>query len=142
MHQDGDIISFTVWFPRGKLNSIAQTIAAHVKNMTVGVTKGFQYVMKAAHSHFPMEFLIHKNGAMVEVRNFLGSKEVHAVDAMPGVTFIYDKEKKNELRVVGNDVQYVSQTAARVHQSCRIHNKDLRKFLDGVYVSESGPLAE
>ena len=49
-----------------------RTVASHIENMITGVTKGFRYVMKAAHAHFPMEFMIHKNGTVVDVRNFLG----------------------------------------------------------------------
>jgi large subunit ribosomal protein L9e len=38
--------------------------------------------------------------------------------------------------VEGNDVQNVSQSAASIHTSCLVKNKDIRKFLDGIYVSE------
>lgn len=31
--------------------------------------------------------------------------------------------------------------AALIHQSCAVKNKDIRKFLDGIYVSEKGTLA-
>lgn len=47
-----------------------------------------------------------------------------------------DKDRKNEIRVEGNDIEKVSYTCAKIRQSCRIHNKDLRKFLDGVYIAE------
>jgi large subunit ribosomal protein L9e len=30
--------------------------------------------------------------------------------------------------------------AALIHQSCAIRHKDIRKFLDGIYVSEKGPI--
>jgi hypothetical protein len=30
--------------------------------------------------------------------------------------------------------------AALIHQSCFIRKKDIRKFLDGIYVSEKGPI--
>lgn len=33
----------------------------------------------------------------------------------------------------GNDLEKVSQSAARVHQAALIHNKDIRKFLDGAF---------
>jgi large subunit ribosomal protein L9e len=38
--------------------------------------------------------------------------------------------------VEGNDIQNVSQSAASIHTSCLVKNKDIRKFLDGIYVSE------
>ncbi|CAL5999916.1 Ribosomal_protein L6 [Hexamita inflata] len=133
-----DALQITVWFPRGKLNAMPRTIASHITNMITGVTKGFYFVMKAAHAHFPMEFVV-KTG-LVEVRNYIGQKEVHTTEILPGVTVTADKEKKNEIKVTGNDIEAVSYTCAKIHQSCRIHNKDIRKFLDGVYVAERGTL--
>ena len=34
------------------------------------------------------------------------------------------------------DIDKVSLTCAHVFQSCTVHDKDRRKFLDGIYVSE------
>ena len=42
--------------------------------------------------------------------------------------------------VVGNSIEAVSQSAASISTSTQIHNKDIRKFLDGLYVSEKGVL--
>ena len=42
--------------------------------------------------------------------------------------------------MIGNDIAVVSLTAARIQQSTNIRHKDLRKFLDGIYVSEKGPI--
>lgn len=33
---------------------------------------------------------------------------------------------------------FSSLLAADIHQSCLVKNKDIRKFLDGIYVSEGG----
>jgi large subunit ribosomal protein L9e len=33
-------------------------------------------------------------------------------------------------------------STALIHQQCLVKNKDIRKFLDGVYVSESGLLVK
>ena len=32
--------------------------------------------------------------------------------------------------------------AASIHGVCRVRNKDIRKFLDGIYVSEKGTISE
>lgn len=48
-------VKVVVWFPRGKVNAIARTIATHIENMITGVIRGYKYTMKAAHNHFPME---------------------------------------------------------------------------------------
>lgn len=31
-------------------------------------------------------------------------------------------------------------TAASIHGICRVRNKDIRKFLDGIYVSDRGAI--
>jgi len=45
---------------------------------------------------------------------------------------------KDEIALTGNDIQAVSQSAASIQQACNVKNKDIRKFLDGIYVSEKG----
>ena len=42
----------------------------------------------------------------------------------------------------GNDIENVSRSTALIHQQCLVKNKDIRKFLDGIYVSESGLLVK
>ena len=37
-------------------------------------------------------------------------------------------------------LQDVGRCAALIHQSCLAKNKDIRKFLDGIYVAEKGPI--
>ena len=41
---------------------------------------------------------------------------------------------KDELVLEGNDLEEVSHQAAIMHQLCAVKNKDIRKFLDGIYV--------
>lgn len=36
----------------------------------------------------------------------------------------------------GNDIEKVSQSAALINGAAKVKNKDIRKFLDGIYVSE------
>ena len=47
---------------------------------------------------------------------------------------------KDELIIEGTDVDLTSRTCALIHQICLVKNKDIRKFLDGIYVSEKGPI--
>ena len=49
---------------------------------------------------------------------------------------------KDELVVEGNDLEAVSQSAALIQQSTTVKNKDIRKFLDGMYVSERKNIVE
>ena len=59
-----------------------------------------------------------------------------------GVKIDVSKDQKDELVLVGNDIENVSQSAASIHQCTLVKNKDIRKFLDGIYVSEKGEIKE
>merc|ERR1712093_969571 len=74
----------------------------------------------------------------VEIRNFLGEKRVRHVQLLDGVTISESKSQKDEIVLEGNDVDMVSQSAASIHGQTLVRNKDIRKFLDGIYVSEKG----
>ena len=78
----------------------------------------------------------------------------------PGVEAEISKAQKDELILLGNSLEAVSQSAADIQQICRVRNKDIRKvwlpeilhaggipltdakFLDGLYVSEKGNIVE
>lgn len=103
--------------------------------MIKGVTKGFLYRMRAVYAHFPINIIIQENGTAVEIRNFLGEKAVRNVKMAEGVKIEESQSQKDEVILTGNDIQNVSQSAASIQGVCRVRHKDIRKFLDGVYVS-------
>merc|ERR1711955_2355 len=125
------------WFGLRKELAAVRTICSHITNMTTGVTKGYQYKMKAVYAHFPINCAISEENTLVEVRNFLGEKYVRKVRMHEGVT-CKNSGQKDELIVEGNSIEAVSQSAALIQQSTSVKNKDIRKFLDGLYVSEKG----
>lgn len=98
--------------------------------------------MRLVHAHFPINIAIPKDGKSLEIKNFLGGKEVHKVDMLPGTTCKMSEALKDEIIFEGIDNQNLSLTCAQVSQSCRIGAKDDRKFLDGIFVSEKGTIAE
>lgn len=53
-----------------------------------------------------------------------------------GVTIERSSAVKDELVLTGNDIELVSGSAALINQSCHVRKKDIRKFLDGIYVAE------
>ena len=59
------------------------------------------------------------------------------IDAPEGVLISKKEEDKNSLTVQGINLNDVSQVCARIQQSTVIQDKDLRSFLDGIYVSEA-----
>ncbi|XP_055540789.1 60S ribosomal protein L9 [Wyeomyia smithii] len=124
------------WFGSKKEIAAVRTVCSHIENMIKGVTKGFQYKMRAVHAHFPINCVISENNSLVEIRNFLGEKHIRRVKMQPGVTVVNSQKQKDELILEGNDIEAVSLSAALIQQSTTVRNKDIRKFLDGLYVSE------
>ncbi|SCW01915.1 LAFE_0E10066g1_1 [Lachancea fermentati] len=117
-----------------------RTVKSLVANMVTGVTKGFKYKMRYVYAHFPINVnVIEKEGQkFVEIRNFLGDKKVREVPVREGVEIEFSTTQKDEIVLSGNSIENVSQNAADIQQICRVRNKDIRKFLDGIYVSEKG----
>ena len=131
-------VQVDLWFANRKQLACVRTVCSHVDNMITGVTRGFCYKMRFVYSHFPINVTL--SGNIVEIRNFLGEKRVRKVKLMPGVDYIRSANVKDEICLTGNDIALVSLTAAQIQQATNIRKKDLRKFLDGIYVSEKGPI--
>jgi large subunit ribosomal protein L9e len=92
------------------------------------------------YSHFPINTVIENGGKTIEIRNFLGEKMQRRVDMLPGVVVERSTDAKDEITVTGNDLDLVTQSCALIHQKALVRNKDIRKFLDGMYVSEGGAI--
>ena len=92
--------------------------------------------MRLVHAHFPINIAIPKDGKSIEIKNFLGGKQVQKVEMQAGCTCRMSPELKDEIIFEGIDNALLSLTCAQISQSCYIGDKDDRKFLDGVYVSE------
>lgn len=51
-------------------------------------------------------------------------------------------QAKDELLITGTDIDLTSRSTALIRQSCLVKHKDIRKFLDGVYVSSHGVIED
>ena len=129
-------VKVDLWFANRKQLASCRTVCSHLQNLFVGVTLGFSYKMRAVYSHFPINVSL--AGDTVEIRNFLGEKRVRKIKLLPGVKYIRTETVKDQIELEGIDIAAVSLTAARIQQATNVRNKDLRKFLDGMYVSEKG----
>ena len=125
-----------MWFAQRKQKAAVTTIASHIKNMIRGVTSGYKFRMKFAYAHFPIQANLINNGKGVEIKNFLGEKHVRKINALEGVTINRTEEAKDELTVQGSNLENTSLTCALIQQCVRVKNKDIRQFLDGIYVSD------
>jgi large subunit ribosomal protein L9e len=124
-----------VWFGNRATLAAIRTLCSHVQNLITGVTKGFRYKVRLVYAHFPVNVNIEGGDKVVEIRNFLGEKRVRKVTMLEGVKVTRSPAIKDELIIEGNDLELVSRSAALCSQACLVKNKDIRKFLDGCYVS-------
>merc|ERR1712072_361506 len=128
-------IRVDVWFALRKQLACLRTICSHIENLIKGVQYGFLYKMRSVYAHFPINLNIIDGGNTVEVRNYLGERYIRVVKMRDGV-ICKPSGQKDEFIIEGNDVELVSNSAALLNQCVRAKNKDIRKFLDGIYVSE------
>ena len=140
---DSRTIVITMWLATQKQQACIRTLASHIKNMFTGVTKKYQYKMRLVYAHFPINTNIKESEPQqFEIRNFVGEKRARIVTMMPGVKVERSTTTKDEIILSGMSIEDVSRSAALIHQSTLVKRKDIRKFLDGIYVSEKGTVDE
>ncbi len=131
METDGKSVRIWAKWPRKKEASLVGTIESHVKNMIIGVTKGFTYKMKIVFSHFPITVKVQDRAVMVE--NFTGERRPRKAKILGDVKV---KVETDDIILQGAALEDVSQTAANIERMTRVTNKDPRVFLDGIFVYE------
>lgn len=120
---------------RGKgrvAKSMMGTAKSMIRNMIIGVTKGFTYKLKIIASHFPMNVKV--QGDTIIIENFIGERWPRYAKIVGPKTKVIVKGE--DVIVTGIDRQAVGQTAANLELATKIKQKDLRKFLDGIYIYE------
>jgi len=120
---------------RGKgrvAKSMMGTAKSTIRNMIIGVTKGFTYKLKIIASHFPMNVKV--QGDTIIIENFIGERWPRYAKIVGPKTKV--TVKGEDVIVTGIDRQAVGQTAANLELATKIRQKDLRKFLDGIYIYE------
>lgn len=144
MSEDGTSLKVDIWFGNRENVASIRTVTSHIENMITGVTKGFKYKMRFCYAHFPINVTSVKEGTdeIVEIRNFLGEQKARRVTLLDGVSFLRTPDVKDQIELTGIDINKVSLSAAHIQQSTNVRKKDIRKFLDGIYVSETGAMVE
>merc|ERR1712037_387362 len=119
--EEGKQILVEKWFGKTKQLASLRTIISHINNMFGGVLQGYRYKMRSVYAHFPINCTIEKAPHRIEIRNFLVEKRPRIVNILEG-----------------NDIENVSRSCTLIYTACLVKKKDIRKFLDGMYVSEKG----
>jgi len=79
---------------------------------------------------------VDEKAKVLKIENFTGEKTPRYAKIVEGARV---DVKGEDISVEGIDLKSVSQTAANIQDSTKIKKKDLRVFLDGIYVSGKGP---
>jgi large subunit ribosomal protein L6 len=127
--KEGNTLRLSIENPRRTEAALIGTISAHVKNMIKGVSQGFVYKMKIVFVHFPTAVKVVEKEVRIE--NFVGERKPRIATILGNTKVTI---KQDDVIIEGIDIDEVSQTAANIQTMTKIRNKDLRKFLDGIYV--------
>lgn len=113
-----------------KINAVVGTIAAHIKNMILGTSIGFKYEMRILYTHFPIT--VSSSGSEIQIKNFFGEKGSRVAKIVGRTEIKIDKEN---IMLVGIDVEEVGQTAANIERACKLTGRDRRIFQDGIFIT-------
>lgn len=126
------------WHGNKKKNNFMNTVASHLRNRAIGVTKGFRYATKAVYKHFPIQMVVEDKGKTVVVKNYYGNK-IPMKFKMLGDSKATIGDEKDILIVEGTNIENVSQSSANITNWCKKEKRyDERIFLDGIYLIERG----
>lgn len=128
---DGNTVKITAKNATKREKTLGGTLKAHVNNMIKGVTEGHVYKLKICSGHFPMNVSV--NGDQFVVKNFLGEKVPRTLKIKKGAKVTVED---TILTVEATDKEIAGQVAADIEQLCRITNRDIRIFQDGIYILE------
>ncbi len=111
--------------------TIVGTFTAHIRNLVNGVQQQHVYKLKICSGHFPMTVTV--AGQELLIKNFLGESVPRRIAIEPGVTV---KIQDKDILVSSPDKELAGKTAAGIEQACRLTNRDLRIFMDGIWLTE------
>ncbi len=122
---------------RKQSRALLATWAAHLANITGGLSRGVEARLKVVAAHFPMKVSV--KGDELVIENFLGEKFPRTARLVAGTTAKVDGEF---VTIEGFDVEHVGQSAAAIERTTRIRDYDPRVFQDGIYLIERAHLKE
>jgi len=136
--QDGKIL-LEVFDARKREYAILGAYKGLLKNMFLGVTKGWRYKLKVIYTHFPM--LVKVQGNQLIIESFLGRKSKIVLEIPKGVKV--EVKGKEDIVVEGIDRDLVSQFAATIQSAVELRGDEKPSphgregglgVVDGIYV--------
>ena len=124
-------IIFKAYFSSKKIIRDMNTMISHIKNDIEGVTKGFVYKLKGVSIHFPLKLRLQNNKLIIE--NYIGGRDIKEIEIPQGVKAILNE---NEITLEGHDIELLGNLAGLIENSVKPREKDLRKFQDGIYITQ------
>jgi large subunit ribosomal protein L6 len=112
-----------------KVKALIGTLIAHIRNMFIGVEKGFTYKLRGVYSHFPFNIKVEEDKVLIQ--NFLGERTPRIAKRVEGVEI---KVNGLEITLTGIDKEKVGLMASRLEQATRVTGRDRRTFQDGIYL--------
>jgi len=106
------------------------TFKAHLLNMLRGVFEPWVYKMKVCAGHFPMTVAV--QGDNLVVKNFLGEKTPRTLKIKQGAKVIVQDK---DITVESADKELAGIVASDIELLLTIKGRDLRKFQDGIYIT-------
>ena len=110
------------------------TLKAHIKNIIAGFEKEFEYKLKIAFVHFPMNVSVNSEKDEIIIKNFLGEKTDRKLKIPKGVKVEINQEN---ILVQSIDIEKAGQFAANLEKRTKVKNKDRRVFQDGIFIVET-----
>ncbi|MEM0029783.1 MAG: 50S ribosomal protein L6 [Candidatus Nitrosocaldus sp.] len=115
--------------PRRKDKAMVNTMQSIIRNMIEGVQHGYTYRLKIVHAHFPISVKV--KGKQVLIENFIGERSPRVAEIVGDCKVSVEGE---DVIVKGVSLDDVAQTAANIENATGIKEKDIRVFLDGIYI--------
>jgi len=114
---------------RRKIKATLGTWEAIIKNMVIGVSRGWRCDMKLVFSHFPAKMSVKDNE--FSIQNFLGERAARSAKMLEDVNIKIDKEN---IIISGIDKEKVGLVAGKIEHVTKIVGYDRRIFQDGCFI--------
>lgn len=112
-----------------KEKRLIKSLAAHLRNIILGLGKKFVYKLQICSVHFPMNVSVKEQELVI--KNFLGEVKDRKAKILQDVEV---KIEKDIIMVESHDKEKAGQTSANIERATKISKRDRRVFQDGIYL--------